>query len=179
MAGDRFSIGCVFFYGMTEGKHHIFGSTIGSCIVNIRENNPSFDALMNKSQITEINEASHRSESWLCTASVDLISALIEKNVDERPRCSLALFHPCLWTMEKIYNFFRNIITVLQNIPRGQIKETNLETEYDVIIRDWKKSIESDMRDEMLEEKNLSGEFNRDLLLFMGKHVRILDIIHK
>lgn len=174
-AGDRFSIGCLFFFGYTSGKHHIFGSTVEYRIANIKQNNPSFNILINKRSHSQRKKASQQSDKWLSITSQDLMKALIEKHPHERPSCTLALCHPCLWTMEKIFNFFCAIIAKLSVISRSKIKKTNLETDYDdlpiVINKNWKKTIEKDMIDELNSERNLSGDFVRDLLLFMGKHV--------
>lgn len=176
-AGDQFSIGCIFFFGYTDGKHHIFGSTVKYCISNIKQYKPSFNILINKRSHSQRKVATQQSDKWLCLTSRDLMTAMIEKQPHDRPSCTLALCHPCLWPMEKIFNFFCAIIAQLSVIPRDKIKKTNLETEYDdlpiVINKNWKNSIKKDMKEELTRDSNLSGEFARDLLLFMGKQVSV------
>lgn len=163
---------------MTGGKH-IFGNFVKIRILNIKENKPSFNILINKPPQIKGDQKFARSDKWLSFTSRDLMRALIDKEPNERPSCNLALTHPCLWTIEKTFHFFHAIISELKDISWKTLDATNLETEYNgksiVINNNWIDFMrkEKKMSNELKEEQNLKGDLARDLLLFMGKHVGV------
>lgn len=93
-AVDIFSLGCVFYYTLTNG-HHPFGSDTKRD-GNVEENNYSLEEL-NDLRVPGNPEA------------VDLISKMISHDPRDRPEASLVLIHPFFWSPQKKLNFLLHI----------------------------------------------------------------------
>ena len=99
---DIFSMGCVFYYALTEGGHP-FGTVndMKICQENITKKIlPTVDrGKLNSNQL--IN---YRKEQ-----AKDLIEAMITFDPNKRPSASEVLDHPFFWEERKMVRFFRDI----------------------------------------------------------------------
>lgn len=169
--GDMFSIGCLFHYGLTEGRN-LFGDTDNERVDNIKNNKPNFTHLINK-QSFKLKSKPHVYDSvdkWRSVVARDLLEAMIANSPAKRPNCVISLLHPCFFNLEKIYQFFRALIKTLLGMTRAKIQNTNLEQQgrvLRVVKCDWKDVIKSDFKNEVM-----TGTQNvMELLQFIDKHV--------
>lgn len=88
---DLFSLGCLFYYVLSEGKH-AFGDALRRQ-ANILSNDSSLDEL--------------KHPPWLAAVQKSLVAALICSNPVDRPSCKDVLGHPMFWETSKILAFLQ------------------------------------------------------------------------
>lgn len=88
---DLFSLGCLFYYVLSEGKHP-FGDALR------RQAN----ILINESNLNEL-----KGETYSIAVRKPLIEALISPNTNERPSCKAVLAHPIFWNQSTILAFLQ------------------------------------------------------------------------
>lgn len=92
---DIFSLGCLFHYVLSEGKH------------------PFGELEYRTAKITEGDPCdlwSLKGEDWKVNTQLSLIKCMISKNAEERPNCTSILNHPIFWDNTKILNFLQVIL---------------------------------------------------------------------
>lgn len=90
-AVDMFSLGCLFYYVLSNGKHP-FGEGLH------RQGN----ILENKRTLKDL-----KGEAWKVATRKPLVTALISQNQSDRPTCSQVLLHPMFWSNSRILAFFQ------------------------------------------------------------------------
>ena len=125
-AVDIFSLGCVFYYVLTLGKHPFSTITdnVMKCQDNIAENNFSLSTLFNR----------HQYSTSTAALAEDLIEQMINQTSSERPDATIVLQHPLFWTKAEITYYYilvgkklraksdRNAVKLRENLERGANK---------------------------------------------------------
>lgn len=90
-AVDLFSLGCVFYYVLTMGKHP-FGDPL-------RRQANILSSEYNLNELSDLH--------WSAAIQKSLIRALISANPNKRPSCNDVLAHPMFWDTSKILSFLQ------------------------------------------------------------------------
>lgn len=98
---DIFSLGCVFYYVLTQGDH-AFGDNLKRQ-ANILSNEYDLRKLTSKEQ-----------DSQLILAE-QLIADMIHHDAQKRPPAKAIYNHPMFWNEEKFFHFYKMLVIVLKN----------------------------------------------------------------
>lgn len=144
---DIFSLGCVFYYVLTKGKHP-FGEQIARQS-NIFENKLNIDELKNEEKLVQFN----------------LVEKMLAHNPKERPLIETILKHPFFWKENKQLQFFLCVSDRIEkeNADTDIIKslETNKK---DVVKGDWKRHISIELQTDLKKFRSYKGTSVKELL---------------
>lgn len=138
VAVDVFSLGCIFFYVLTRGKHP-FGSIsdMEECQLNIDTGKSSLDDLK------------EYYDGFVVALAEDIIEQMINSTVSKRPHAGDILKHPLFWDSGKMENFYRLMGDYMKKIQE-QHKEALESNATSVIGENWKdrldKIVKSDVK---------------------------------
>ena len=136
-AVDIFSLGCVFYYVLSLGKHPFSKKAeydLEKCQQNIYEH---------KFYLSALDEQYSASAAAL---AIDLIQEMINHRSSERPDVTSILKHPMFWTKHEIMNYYVHIGNKLRDkhSPAVESLRINLEDEADKVFQgSWRKSLDS------------------------------------
>jgi serine/threonine-protein kinase/endoribonuclease IRE1 len=152
MSVDIFSMGCVYFYVMSDGNH-LFGSSLE------RQAN----ILSGKhSNISLLSERPQESQNIL---AVELILDMIMKDPSKRPKAEAILKHPLFWREEKILGFFQDISDKIEKLDVNMDPLRTLERNAKAIIRDdWKQHLDENLKEDLRKHRDYLSISVRDLL---------------
>ncbi|EZA61735.1 hypothetical protein DMN91_004412 [Ooceraea biroi] len=150
-AVDIFSLGCVFYYVLTNGKHP-FGDSIWKQ-QNIQNNeNVDLSALQELSPIDR-------------ELALLLVKAMISRIPEERPPASAISTYPIFWYPRKIMNFFQDVSDRVETDQYDSPAVIALETSGECVVQDdWKSCIDEEVATDMGKYRSYHGESVRDLL---------------
>lgn len=158
---DIFSLGCVFYYVLTKGKHP-FGEQI-SRQSNIFENKANLDDLKEEEKLIQFN----------------LIEKMLSHNPKERPPIETVLKHPFFWKENKQLQFFLCVSDRIEkedaNTPIMKTLESNNK---DVVKGDWRRHISIELQTDLKKFRSYRGTSVKDLLRALRNkrhHYRELD----
>lgn len=167
---DIFSVGCVFYYVLTNGDHP-FGDRY-SRERNILLNRPNLDALDNMGP--EGVEAK------------DLISKMIAHDPEDRPDAYTVMNHPYFWSANKRLMFMQDCSDRFEVEDRGV--DSNMDASYqspllaklehgakDILVKDWYKVIDRTLVDNLGKYRRYDGNSVRDLLRALRNKVPFAD----
>ncbi|XP_071442322.1 serine/threonine-protein kinase/endoribonuclease IRE1-like [Hetaerina americana] len=153
-AVDIFSLGCVFYYVLSLGKH------------------PFGDSLRRQANIL----ASDYCISQLDGDSEYLARHLIEKMIsyypNERPSAEAVRTHPLFWSKAKIMSFLQDVSDRVEKEDQSSVVLRALErgswpggTAWTVVGQgDWRSSIDPEVSEDLRKYRNYRGNSVRDLL---------------
>ncbi|XP_041473191.1 serine/threonine-protein kinase/endoribonuclease IRE1-like [Lytechinus variegatus] len=146
---DIFSLGCVFYYVLSSGKHP-FGDSLHRQ-ANIISGEYSLDLLPPDDQV------SHQ-----------LITRMIDPCFDKRPEANAILIHPFFWSPEKQLAFFQDVSDRIEKEPVDCPLLVALETGSKKVVRDdWRQNITSELQSDLRKFRSYRGHSVRDLLRAM------------
>lgn len=149
-AVDIFSLGCVFYYVLSNGKHP-FGDSIRRQ-ANILCDNSDLSVLQDLS----LNDTE---------LALLLIKAMICSNPTNRPPALAICNHPFFWNPSRILNFFQDISDRVEKDEYGSPAVIALETCGERIVQeDWKLFIDAEIALDLRKHRSYNGESVRDLL---------------
>ena len=145
---DIFSMGCLFYYVYTNGKHP-FGNPLE------RQSN----ILRNQSSLAELTE----SEEMIGHAS--LIGTMIAMNPGERPSINTVLCHPVFWDEARQLQFFQDLSDRIEKEPLDSDVVLSLERGgFDVVKGDWRRYLTMELQTDLRKFRAYKGSSVRDLL---------------
>ncbi|CAG9832376.1 unnamed protein product [Diabrotica balteata] len=148
-AVDMFSLGCLYYYVLSRGRHP-FGDSLR------RQAN----ILSGKYDLSEL-----KGPDWMRNVHINLISALISAEPDLRPSCRAALDHPIYWKYDYILNFFQEVSDRIEkSFPEDSIL-LELEADSSHIVKiDWRAHIHEEVSSDLKKYRSYQGYSVRDLL---------------
>ncbi|KAK4874212.1 hypothetical protein RN001_013572 [Aquatica leii] len=148
-AVDMFSLGCLFYYVLSEGSHP-FGDSLRRQ-ANILCDESGLDDLKGK--------------SWQVAIQKPLIAALISANAHDRPPCTAVLSHPIFWNGAKILGFFQDVSDRVEKAESDDDVLVTLERCAEFVVRgDWRVYISPEIGKDLRKYRSYSGGSVRDLL---------------
>ncbi|CAG9864423.1 unnamed protein product [Phyllotreta striolata] len=149
-AVDLFSLGCLYYYVLSNGRHP-FGDSFR------RQAN----ILSGKYDLSDL-----KGPDWQVLIQVTLITALISAKPDERPSCGAVLEHPVFWDYDTILLFFQEISDRVGQYPNieDSVGEKLEEDSYYVVKENWKAHIDYTVATDLKKYRNYQGDSVRDLL---------------
>lgn len=131
---DVFSLGCIFYYTLTDGMHP-FGSPKHMIEANIMQ------------RIFEVDILSIKSNQ---SGSIHLILSMLQHLPIDRPSCSTILSHHFFWSPKRVFNFIGDICSIVESkFDRKQDclqwKVESSETTF--CQKEWRIKLESEVND--------------------------------
>lgn len=149
-AVDIFSMGCVFYYVKTNGKH------------------PFGDSLRRQANIlsgeSKLNDLKGPLVDQLLTGT--LVKSMLTWEPLERPPAEAVLSHPLFWTRAKIMSFFQDVSDRVEKDEATSSPALQaLETDGARVVRgDWRVHISDEVAQDLRRYRNYRGLSVRDLL---------------
>ncbi|XP_042903215.2 serine/threonine-protein kinase/endoribonuclease IRE1 [Parasteatoda tepidariorum] len=149
-AVDTFSLGLVFYYVLTSGKHP-FGHPVR------RQGN-----ILNEEFSLEDLDDEKNPEAYY------LIEHMIKYDASERPCIAAVLKHPLFWNEEKRLNFFQDTSDRIEKEPSESSLVRKLEKYgYYILDGDWRDHITLELQNDLRKFRTYKGHSVRDLLRAM------------
>ncbi|XP_051171210.1 serine/threonine-protein kinase/endoribonuclease IRE2 [Leptopilina boulardi] len=149
-AVDVFSLGCVFYYVLSGGKHP-FGDQLR------RQAN----ILCGESDLAGLQEISENDKE----VALILIKSMINSNPTDRPPASAVQNFPIFWDSAQILNFFQDISDRVEKDELSSPALRSLETNNNKVVRsDWRSHIDVEVATDLRKYRSYRGESVRDLL---------------
>ncbi|CAG0897547.1 unnamed protein product [Darwinula stevensoni] len=146
-AVDIFSLGCVFYYVLSKGKHP-FGDSLRRQ-ANILSGDSDLSALNGEDQVL-----AHL-----------LVEAMISHEPGKRPNPCAILKFPLFWSNKKILQFFQDVSDRVEKEGDGSVLLWNLErASADVVRGDWREQLEPEVVNDLRKYRSYKGRSVRDLL---------------
>ncbi|CAJ0564602.1 unnamed protein product, partial [Mesorhabditis spiculigera] len=148
---DVFSLGCIFYYVLTDGKH-VFGDPFQRQL-NIMHGKPSLAGM----------EADRNHNE-----SMALIREMIRHDPAERPSAQTVLVHPMFWNADRKLQFFGDVSDRVEKeedqAPVVQRLESNAKA---VVGGNWRNHICPALTEDLRKFRTYKGHSVRDLLRAM------------
>ncbi|GFY42242.1 hypothetical protein TNIN_97411 [Trichonephila inaurata madagascariensis] len=159
---DTFSLGLVFYYVLSNGKHP-FGDPVR------RQGN----ILNEEYSLDDLDETKYPEAFYL-------IEHMIKNNAAERPSIAAILKHPFFWNPEKTLSFFQDTSDRIEKEPDDSLIMKSLERfGYYVVKQDWREHITIELQNDLRKFRSYRGSSVRDLLRAMRNkkhHYRELSV---
>ncbi|KAK3867629.1 hypothetical protein Pcinc_026925 [Petrolisthes cinctipes] len=144
---DIFSLGCVYYYMLTKGKHP-FGSVLD------RQSN----IISGKYKLDDLNDEKD-------VISTSLIEKMVSTKPSERPPTSAILKHPFFWSQEKVLGFFQDVSDRVERESTESMVVMTLERGgVDVVRGDWRQHMHPTIAEDLRKFRDYKGRSVRDLL---------------
>ncbi|XP_074099180.1 serine/threonine-protein kinase/endoribonuclease Ire1 isoform X1 [Cotesia typhae] len=149
-AVDIFSLGCVFYYVLSNGNHP-FGDTLR------RQAN----ILCGESDLSSLTDISNNDKEL----ALVLIKAMIDSDPTSRPPAFAIQNYPFFWNSSRILNFFQDISDRVEKDDPGSFALMVLESGGErVVEKDWRACIDVEVANDLRKYRSYRGESVRDLL---------------
>lgn len=147
-AVDLFSLGCLYYYVLSNGKHP-FGDSIR------RQAN----ILAGKYDLSDL-----KGSNWQVQIQITLITALISAKPERRPSCQAVLEHPVFWDYDTILIFFQEVSDrVNQSSDDVVVQKLEEDCRY-VIKHDWRAHTDKEITQDLKKYRSYEGNSLRDLI---------------
>ncbi|XP_072026641.1 serine/threonine-protein kinase/endoribonuclease IRE1-like [Amphiura filiformis] len=148
-AVDIFSLGCVFYYVLSGGKH------------------PFGDSLRRQANILN-GEFSLDRISQDDIVSRQLLARMMDTVPSLRPLTKSILKHPFFWNHEKQLQFFQDVSDRIEKEPLNCPLLVSMETEAKEVVKsDWRNNITIELQTDLRKFRAYKGKSVRDLLRAM------------
>jgi len=148
-AVDVFSLGCIYYYVLTNGEH------------------PFGDVFRRQSNIlTDSHSLEHTKVSACPQGAAELITSMISSDPAQRPPLPAIQVHPIFWSPEKILTFFLDVSDRIEKESEDSCAVLRrLESEGAVVVRnDWRDHICAEVAMDLRKYRTYKGHSIRDLL---------------
>jgi len=144
---DIFSMGCVYFYLLTNGKHP-FGENF----------HRQANILSGKSNL----ELLKREEQNL---DVTLIEKMVSFEPNDRPPAVALLKHPVFWVKDKMLTFLQDVSDRVDKEEDNSFVLNTIERYGNHVTKgDWQEQLDTAVRDDLRKHRTYKGKSVRDLL---------------
>ncbi|EEB09250.1 IRE protein kinase Ire1 [Schizosaccharomyces japonicus yFS275] len=148
---DIFSLGCVFYYILSNGEHP-FGSNY------VRERN----IIKGRFSLDRLNEMG--AKGFLAK---DLLKTMLHSSPEKRPSIEQVLIHPFFWSVSKKLDFLIDVSDRYECEPReppsALLQRLELHTE-DIIKGDWTKELHESLLENLGKYRKYDGGKVLDIL---------------
>ncbi|CRL01658.1 CLUMA_CG014880, isoform A [Clunio marinus] len=152
IAVDIFSMGCVYYYVLSNGDH-LFGDAIKRQ-ANILSHEFDMTKLM-----------SQKKKPYENILAKELITDMIRNEASQRPSCDAVLKHPLFWREEKILGFLQDVSDRIEKLDVYTDPLRTLEKNAKVIVRDdWSLHVDESITEDLRRYRGYLGISVRDLL---------------
>ncbi|KAK0161952.1 hypothetical protein PV327_008347 [Microctonus hyperodae] len=149
-AVDIFSLGCVFYYVLSNGKHP-FGDTLR------RQAN----ILCGESDLSSLQDISDYDKEL----ALILIKAMIDSDPTCRPPAPAIEDFPIFWSTPRILNFFQDVSDRVEKDEQDSLALMALEAGGSQVVQnDWRLCIDLEVANDLRKYRSYRGESVRDLL---------------
>jgi serine/threonine-protein kinase/endoribonuclease IRE1 len=146
-AVDVFSLGCIFYYVLSEGKHP-FGDTIR------RQDN------ILRGQF-DLQELSAKSDF----VGLHLVEWMLQNDPKKRPASATVVSHPLFWSKERQLQFFNDVSDrVEKEDERSEAVQSLEHNGWLVVSRNWHNSISRTLQEDLRKNRTYRGHSICDLL---------------
>lgn len=148
---DIFSMGCVFYYVLTNGSH-----TFGD-VLKRQANILSHDYDL---RLLNCTGPTHKG-----VLAEELIKDMIHRDPARRPPARAILKHPLFWNEEKILAFLQDISDRIEKADLTSEPLRSLERNAKLVVRDdWSMHLDSEVEEDLKKFRGYQGISVRDLL---------------
>ncbi|KAI4494959.1 hypothetical protein M0804_001160 [Polistes exclamans] len=149
-AVDIFSLGCVFYYVLSDGKHP-FGDSLR------RQAN----ILCGESDLTALHKISESDKEL----ALSLIKAMISEDPSERPPATVVYNHPLFWNPNQVLSFFQDVSDRVEKEQLDSPALLALESGNQRVVKgDWRMHIDNEVAADLRKYRSYHGDNVRDLL---------------
>lgn len=149
-AVDVFSLGCVFYYVLSNGKHP-FGDPLR------RQGN----ILNGEFNLQDIDFETHSIE-------IILITAMISSSSSHRPSIDAVVKYPLFWSLEKQLNFFQEVSDrVEKDTPSSPVLQSLEKRGWFIVKGDWFEHITPELQENLRKFRTYKKGSVRDLMRAM------------
>lgn len=146
-AVDVFSLGCVFYYVLSKGKHP-FGDTLSR----------QMNIMAGEFKLHDIVDDKY--ELWS-----HLISRMVTIDPLERPSIAVIKNHPAFWNKERILTFLQDVSDRIEKEDVTSKVLIELEMGNSAVLQgDWRGAIEPEIADDLTKYRSYRADSLRDLL---------------
>ena len=144
-AVDIFSLGCVYYFVLSNG-HHPYGESFK------RQAN----ILANDFNLSKLNEDYN---------AINIIEKMIGIEPSLRPTSSAVLKHPVFWSKEKRLNFLQDISDRVDKEESDSFILAAVErNRSDILPKNWLEYLDDNVREDLTKHRTYKGNSVRDLL---------------
>uniref|UniRef100_A0A224Z8L0 non-specific serine/threonine protein kinase n=1 Tax=Rhipicephalus zambeziensis TaxID=60191 RepID=A0A224Z8L0_9ACAR len=148
-AVDVFSLGCVFYYVLSGGRHP-FGDTLERQ-ANIKHG---------RHNLVDVGTNGPLGQS--------LIEQMLHTDPQERPSVSAVVMHPVFWGPKRQLDFFQDVSDRIEKEPADSTVVRRLERGgFEVVRGDWRDHITEELQKDLRKYRTYKGHSVRDLLRAM------------
>ncbi|XP_064478803.1 serine/threonine-protein kinase/endoribonuclease IRE1-like [Ornithodoros turicata] len=145
-AVDIFSLGCVFYYVLSNGRHP-FGDPLERQ-ANIRHSKYSLSDMASHGDLAR-----------------PLIDQMLQVDPSERPSINSITKHPVFWSPRKQLEFFQDVSDRIEKEPPDSSIVRSLERSgFEVVKGDWREQITEELQKDLRKFRTYKGNSVRDLL---------------
>lgn len=149
---DIFSLGCVFYYVLTQGKHP-FGE-------NMKRQANILGAEYNLEDLFEEGQETHTT-----VLAEEMIRDMINDEAELRPTARGILNHPVFWSTERILSFLQDVSDRVEKAQPNTEPLKTLEKNATLIVKeDWNMQLEPEITNDLRKFRGYQGGSVRDLL---------------
>ncbi|VDK44663.1 unnamed protein product [Anisakis simplex] len=149
-AADVFSLGCVYYYVLTNGKHP-FGD-------NLRR---QANIMQGEYSLKTLNASSN-------AIGVTLIESMLQRDAYARPSAAELVSHPFFWSKERQLQFFSDVSDRVEKEAEQSLVVRCLERDARAIVtNNWRQVISSELAEDLRKFRTYKGNSVRDLLRAM------------
>merc|ERR1711892_1027830 len=144
---DIFSMGCVYFYLLTNGKHP-FGENFHRQ-ANILSGKANMELLDREKQ----------------NLDVALIEKMVSFEPNDRPPALALLKHPVFWVKDKILTFLQDVSDRVDKEEDNSFVLNTIERYGNLVTKgDWQEQLDPAVKDDLRKHRTYKGKSVRDLL---------------
>lgn len=170
--GDIFAFGLIIFYTMSKNNLHAFEEEAENSSSKVLENNIQ--------DVNKLPNWTNLAESEYSVSLRNLLSPILSKQPNNRPKIDVILEHPFFWSAKKYKEFITNVSNELKTA--GKKVRNALDAEYDSLSMkefnrhvNWKMQLCPTVRTHLLENSTHPKIYDAGSLISLVEFIRDKD----